>query len=116
MNNAIRPLPFCIGMDVHFGYNGDRYPGRVVALGKSGYRITVECWEVKPGSRRDRGMVEGNWDCDFQPAHQGDGECPEPRTPILVVFTYRPACGVWVESKGFARLGFGMCYAQNPCI
>ena len=103
---APRQLVFKVGDQVHYGYNGDRYPGTVVAIERGGRTVVVRPDEftIDPS---DRGLKEGNRVGTFSPGSD------DPFNRIK--FLYR-------EGRGFIRQGsssgywlqHGHAWAQNP--
>lgn len=101
MENEIK---YCIGMGVHFGFNGDYDPGQVVAISKAGRIITVRLFT--PYNFRDWGPTEDCRDCDFEPS-------------VWIIrhyFTLRKDGSYRERGSQSYCLGVGMCYARNPCI
>lgn len=98
---------FSVGDGVHWGFNGDRYPGTVLFISDSSKQLLVSA-DLYKITDNAGGYVEGNRTCEFTPGHLSMEECDQ-------YTLYKD--GYWRTSPGKGgawTLQPGRCYAQNP--
>ncbi len=97
---------FTVGSGVHWGFNGDRYPGTVLYVSDSGRRVYVSDDEFKVRAPYVL-FSEGDLDCEFTTVLVSPDKCR--------VFTLRKD-GRFTDASGRGGLTLchGRCYAQNP--
>lgn len=95
---------FKVGDGVHWGFNGDRYPGTILFVSDSGREVYVSQDEYEIIDNLG-GYVEGDRKCNFTTIQRPIAECK--------VFKL----GKWGFREGGKR-GWALCkeraYAQNP--
>lgn len=98
---------FSVGDGVHWGFNGDRYPGTILFVSDSGRKVLVSDDKFKIVDKFG-GQVEGDRLCEFTTVYLPKEECKE-------YTLYKD--GYWRTSPGKGSawtLQPDRCYASNP--
>lgn len=101
-------MAFCVGQGVHWGYNGDSYPGTVLYVSDSGREVYVSKDEYKVVDG-EGGYVEGARGCEFTTVNRELKDCTVWKLRKSGRFTEGPG-------KHVRSLHTNRQYSSNPCL